>query len=58
MAVVQSTDASNEAIVLVLQLRRGLVMGRFSYTFRFEQDDRDIMDIDLSVYQLPVCFEN
>jgi excinuclease ABC subunit C len=38
VVVIESKDGSKEAIVLVLQLRHGLVMGQFCYTFELGQD--------------------
>ena len=38
VVAIESKDGSDEAIVLVLQLRQGLVMGLFSYTFELGQD--------------------
>jgi len=38
VVVVESKEKSNEAIVLVLQLRHGLVIGQFCYSFELDQD--------------------
>ena len=39
VVAVESKDESEEAIVLVLQLRQGLVKGQFCYTFELSQDE-------------------